>query len=438
MKSFKIVAVVGLSLLALAGCAEEEFILPGEREDVVTDLDRATDASENKSAPIRLSSQVNHTVWSHRAGTATHSIQHPAFTGPASLVWSASIGQGNDRRHRITADPVAANGRIFTLDSRATVAATATNGAAVWSRDLTPSFDKPDDASGGGLAVVDGVLYVTTGFGQLFALNAATGETIWLKRLDGAATGAPTVSRGIVYIVTRNGTAWALDTSNGLIRWQLDSASSFTGVVGGSAPAVNNQIVVFPFSTTQITAAFRKDGFQVWNSAAAGDRVGSVYARISDITGDPVMRSGRTYVGNPSGRMISLDSENGDRLWTAGVGAVSTPWVDGGSVFVVSDLSEVVRLNENTGERIWSTQLPDYVPKKKVKRRRDFYVHFGPVLAGGQLWVASSDEKLRSFDPVDGTMTSVMELPDGASTRPIVVGGVMYVVNTKGQLLAFR
>lgn len=52
--------------------------------------------------------------------------------------------------------------------------------------------------------------------------------------------------------------------------------------------------------------------------------------------------------------------------------------------------------------------------------------------------MASTDELLRAFDPVSGELVATVALPGGAATAPVVAGGVMYVVNAKGQLLAFR
>ena len=49
-----------------------------------------------------------------------------------------------------------------------------------------------------------------------------------------------------------------------------------------------------------------------------------------------------------------------------------------------------------------------------------------------------SDETLREFDPVSGALLRTIDLPGGAATNPIVAGGVLYIVSTKGQLLAFR
>ncbi len=426
------------ALVFLATCGQEDVRLPGERQDIRGASAGTTSAQIDRAVPIRLAKQINHLSWTHRAGTASHSIQHPAFSTAPVQIWATSIGQGNDRRHRITADPVAASGRVFTIDSRSMVAATSLSGTPLWARDLTPPNDKSDEASGGGLALDGGRLFVTTGFGELVALDPASGAVLWRQRLGAAATGAPSARGGSVYVVTRDSRAWAIDAANGRIRWQLDGAPSVTGIVGGAGPAVGDELVIFPYGTAQLVAAFRKGGLQIWRGSVTGGRLGRAYSQITDITGDPVLRSGIIYAGNPSGRTVAVDSGDGEQLWTAREGATGPVWVDGGSVFLMSDQAELIRLNARTGARIWGTQLPDIVPQRRQRRERDVYAHFGPVLAGARLWVASSDGMLRAFDPVDGLLAYETVLGGGAATRPIVVDGVMYVVNADGQLLAFR
>ncbi len=424
--------------ISLVGCSNRDVVLPGERLDVRGANAETPVGLANQSVPIQLSRQINHPSWTHRAGTNSNRIQHPAFSGSPVQIWSAEIGQGNGKRHRITADPVAANGRIFTQDSRAVVSAISSAGANLWSRDLTPASDNSDDASGGGLAIVAGQLFVTTGFGDLFALDPATGATLWQQRLGAPATGAPSVSNGLVYVVTRDSRGWAIDAKDGRIRWQLGGAPSGNGVVGGAAPAIGAGLVIFPFGSGQLAAAFPKGGFQVWNSSVVGSRLGRAYAQLSDVSADPVIKGNVIYTGNPSGRMVALDAGNGEQIWSANEGATGPVWVDGGYVFLMSDRAELLRLKASNGARIWGTQLPNLVPSRNARRARDVYAHFGPVLAGGQIWVASGDGQLRGFNPVDGAPSATLPLPGGAATRPIIVDGVMYLVSGAGQLLAFR
>lgn len=427
---------LALAILLLGACGEKELILSGERFDIREPTERVSATSE--ATPIRLSSQTNHSEWTHRAGTATHSIQNPSLSAAPAQIWAASIGKGADRKHRITADPVALAGRIFTLDSRSTVTATSNTGVRLWSRDLTPASEDTDDASGGGLAAVGNQVFVTTGFGELVTLNADNGTEIWRQELEAAATGAPTVTGGLVYVVTRSSRAWAIETDTGRVRWSLTGAPSASGVVGGAGPAVSDRLAVFPFGSAGLVATFPKGGLRVWGGSVSGTRLGRAYANVTDVSGDPVIIGDVIYVGNPSGRTVALDATTGERIWTAQEGAISPIWIDGGSLFLVSDQAQLVRLNAKTGERIWDVGLPYIVPKRRKKRLRDIYSHFGPVLAGDRLWVASNDGQLRGFDPLNGSLLATIALPGGGATRPIVVDGVLYVVNQNGQLLAFR
>jgi len=425
--------------LLLSNCAEREVLLPGERTNLRAAVGLASeDREQNQARPINLAAQTNHSEWTHRAGTPSHTIQHAALSNLPVSLWQAPIGSGNDRKHRITADPVSAGGLIFTIDSRATVTATSLGGITVWSRDLTPPTDSADDASGGGLAVVGGVLFVTTGFGDLVALNAADGSEQWRQVLDAPATGAPTVSDGIAYIVSRDSRGWAIDTTNGRVVWQVQGTPSLTGVLGGASPAVGSRVVVFPLASAEVVAALPKGGLQVWSSVVAGARQGRGYSNVSDISGDPVIVGDVIYVGTPSGRTAALDIGDGRAIWSVEEGAVSPATVANGSVFIVTDKAELLRLDAATGDKIWAVGLPYFVPARNDRRIRDVYPHFGPVLAGGRLWVASGDGQLRGFDPVNGSIIATVDMGTPAASRPIVVNGALYIVGQNGQLLAFR
>ena len=64
--------------------------------------------------------------------------------------------------------------------------------------------------------------------------------------------------------------------------------------------------------------------------------------------------------------------------------------------------------------------------------------YYGPILAGGRLWVAGADGLLRAFSPADGAALGQLALPGGAAARPAVAGGVMYIATRDGHLLAFQ
>ncbi|SDJ43920.1 PQQ-like beta-propeller repeat protein [Aliiruegeria lutimaris] len=436
--------------LLLASCGDDPP-LPGERFDVRTPLAASADG-ESAAAAIEplpegsvvqndvafsASAQTNHSEWTHRGGSATHRIQHPALSSNLTRAWSASIGAGNSRKARITADPIVAGGRIFTLDARSQLSAFSTGGGEQWSRNLTPASERNKDGSGGGLAFGGGKLYVTTGFGELQAIDPATGNTIWVQGFEAPVAGAPTVRDGMIYVSSRDNRAFAVRADTGRLAWQLQANPSASATVNGSGPAVDGRIAIFPFGSAELLGAQAGDGTRAWGTMLAGRRRGRAYSLITDISSDPVIVGGTVYVGTPSGRIAALDANSGARIWTANEGALSPVWVDGGSVFAVTDLLQLVRLNASNGELIWAVDLPGF-KKKKPRKYRDVYASFGPVLAGGRLLVASDDGYLRSFDPRNGNLLSTVEIPAGAATNPVIVNQTLYLVNTKAQLLAYR
>ena len=416
----------------VAACGEPDIILEGERLDI-----RGSAAFENQAREISLPEPRVNASWTHRNGSAEHATTHPSLPQNLSQVFSVSIGEGDSRRARITSDPVVANDVIYTLDARSRVSATSVTGAVLWSVDLAPRLDGAADASGGGIAAGNSAIYVTTGFGVLTALDASDGSQLWVQDLDAPGTSAPTVVGDLVYVVGRDSTAWAIEADSGRINWQIAGTPSVGNFSGGAGVAANSDIAVIPFPSGEVVGAFPLGGLRRWSTAVSGDRLGSVAANISDIAGDPVLDRNRAYVGNFSGSLVALNSFNGERIWTAEEGAISPVWPAGDSVFLINDLNQLVRLDAADGAPIWRVQLPQFI-ETRLRQQRTVFAHFGPVLAGGRLIVASSDGVIRSFDPASGEEVSQLSIEGGAASHPVVAGNTLYVLSKDGNLVAFR
>ncbi len=433
------------SLLVLSACNERQTFLPGPREDVRSVLQNPDLAAPlpgevvpaNTSRPISLGAATNNANWTNAAGNPATRTSHPALSASPQLLWSADIGAGDSRRFRITADPVVSQGRIFTLDAGAQVTATSTSGQTLWSRDLTPASDRQGQGSGGGLAVEGDTLYVSIGYGILAALDVSTGGVRWTQELEASGSGTPTVAGDLVYLTAGDDTGWAVNKTTGRVAWQTSGTPSINNVLGAPAPIVANQLAIFAYGSGEVQAVFQRGGLDRWTTPVVGKRPGRALSSISDLTGAPVASGDRVYVGNQSGRLAALSLANGNAIWTAREGAITPVWPIGGSVFAISDLNELLRLDAADGSRIWGVPLPNYV-KDKPRRRSEVFGNHGPVVAGGRVRVASSDGLLRSFDPVSGALTGTVEIPSGATTAPVVAGGTLYIVSRKGKLLAFR
>jgi outer membrane protein assembly factor BamB len=423
-------AFAALAALALAGCQGRERPLPGDRVSI---RPNPTPVIEGGARALPLPAPVVNADWSHRNGSARGRFVHLAFADDPRPVWTVDIGAGDARRRRILAAPVVAGGLVFTLDAAGELTAVTTQGAIAWRRSVAASSQRADSGPGGGMAVEGGVLYAATGFGEVMALNPATGGEFWRVELDAPVRSAPTVADGRVFVVARNDTAYALSARDGAIQWRVQGAGG-PGVLGGATPAVDGPLVVAPFVSGEVLGLLARNGLQVWGTAVTGGRRELVRNRIGDITGDPVIDGDTVYASNQSGRTISLDRLTGERNWTIAEGAFGPAWPVGGSVFLLSDRGALVRIDAATGAALWITQLPEYAGRN----RREAIAHHGPVLAGGRLWVASADGLLRAFSPVTGALVGSVALPGGAAAPPAIARGVMYVVTRDGRLHAFQ
>lgn len=431
--------VIGASL-TVSACSNREPILPGVRENanaVFEDMSGPSQEIVNTSAKFSMPRQSANASWLQGHETEKTRTTHAALSATPRLAWSADIGTGDTLRTRISVDPVASNGIIYTMDSMSVLTAISSSGATIWRKDLTPYGENPGEADGGGLAIGGSTLFVTTGYGNLYALDPKSGSEKWNQDLLGAGNTRPTFYDGLVYVVSNDSTSWAIEANTGVVRWQTDGLGDNNNLTGSTSPAVTSKYVLFGFGAGEVQTAYRQGGLVTWSTSLAGGTNALALGAVEDIAGAPVVTNGKVYAANGAGRIVAMDLETGDRIWNAAYGTRTPLWVTTDSVFFVNENSELMRLNARTGKPVWAIELPKYV-SNKPRKRKELWTHHGPILAGGRIVIASNDGVLRSFDPTNGALLNQTQIPDGATTNPIVMDKTLFVVSKEGQLHAFR
>ena len=432
------VLYIGLTILAV-GCSGKDTGLDGERKmpDGSVFVDSKAQFLVKSPPALDLPNARSNTEWTHQGGNAQHYSGHVALSSDLTLQWATAIGQGDSRRSEISASPIIQGDRIFTLDSQSLVTALRLDGSVIWQRNVSEAYSDVNEAFGGGLAVQGNKLFVTTGFGTVLALSVSSGEGYWEQDLASFGGASPTVFDDLLYVSARDGAAWAIEISTGRIKWQVVGQSVQSSYTGGPGAAVSDKYALFPFGSGDLVAAFRLGGQRSWSSILSGARLGRARGQVQDLTGQPVIEGSVVYLANSSGRMAAIDLDTGLRLWTANQGSQDDIFVVGSSLFAVSDENNLIRVSKADGKLVWSTPLPQSTQASMLRRGKTF-VHHGPILSGGRLLLASSDALIRQFDPANGDLIKIIEMPSGAASAPIVVGGTLYVLSTNGNLLAFR
>lgn len=91
---------------------------------------------------------------------------------------------------------------------------------------------------GSSATVVNGVVYVGSYDGNVYALNAATGVKLWSFLTGGEVFSSPAVANGVVYIGSEDDNVYALNAATGAKLW-----SYHTGNQVFSSPTVANGVV---------------------------------------------------------------------------------------------------------------------------------------------------------------------------------------------------
>ncbi|MEC9434349.1 MAG: PQQ-binding-like beta-propeller repeat protein [Pseudomonadota bacterium] len=432
--SFRVPALAGLALAALlAGCAEEEPRLPGERIAIRTaQAPGGAPTAETRAVPA-ASDKAD---WPQVGGDPAHAGGHVAAPASLSLAWRVSAGPGAEDR-LTDSGPVIAGGVVFLRDGDAGVRAfDAASGARRWTVDLTPEDESSEIGFGGGLAVADGRVFVTNGFGLIAALNASDGSEIWRRQEIAPIHSAPVVAGGMVIAVTRANKAVALNATDGTVAWERESGLNRAGNLGGAAPAATANVAALPYGSGELALVRTANGATLWSATLVSPGKVEGMAAFPDVTSAPALGPGPSVVAaNAAGAMALFDGRNGRRVWQLDFGSIGPVWEVGDTLFASTSEPSVVRVDIATGAVLWRAPLERWEDPDDREGPIDYA---GPVLAGGRVLVTSSDGRLLAFDPQTGAELGVIEMPGGSRTGVAVANGTVYVQTDDGDLLAYR
>jgi outer membrane protein assembly factor BamB len=430
-----------LAPLALSGCGlwdkwfgeSSKPPLPGKREAVVAG---GRGMVVDQAAPkVSLPAPVRNAAWPQAGGNPAHVMGHLAANPVLSEAWTGEIGAGGGYRAKILAQPVVANGLVFTMDSKGVVSAFAlAGGARAWRTDSKPK-DVDSNNVGGGLAVNGDTLYAVNGLGDLVALDAAKGTQKWRVNIGAPGRSAPTVVEGRLYLTTIEDKLLALAANDGHQIWSYQALAPTLSVLGRPAPAFANGLVVAGFSSGEIACLRADSGTVVWTDNLGGNTAGTA-ADFAAIRGRPAISNGRVVATGMGGLTVVLDLPSGRRLWERQFGGEDSPWVAGDWVFINSLAQQLAALTIADGQVAWISPLPRWRNPQKGTGSITWY---GPTLLGDRLVVAGTEKQALSVSPYSGSILGEEKLPSPASPlEPVVADGTLLLISDDGRLLALR
>lgn len=433
-------AALGLILLALGGCAvfkkaEPKGKLLGERIAILAAENGIEVEPSLADVQVVLPPAAANDAWAQPGGNAAKSMGHPALGASLSRIWTAQIA-GTTNEARLAAAPVVAGGRLYVSDTEGSVTALDANtGAKLWSVRFGEGGDNKSSLFGGGVSIEGDTLYATNGLGDVAALKAADGATIWKKRPGGPLRGAPSIALGQVFVMSQDNQLYALKAEDGATIWSNAAAVQVSGVFGVAAPAIAQGTVVAGFSSGDLNAYRYENGRTLWQEALARTSISTAVGTLTDIDAAPVIDNGRVFAVGGGGRMVSLELVTGQRIWELNIAGISTPWVAGEWLFVVTDDAKLLCVARATGKVRWVSQLQRY---RNDKSKNGPVTWSGPVLAGERLLLVNSEGEATAVAAADGKTLQSLKLGAPAFLAPIVANSTLYVLDNSGRISAYR
>jgi outer membrane protein assembly factor BamB len=305
-------------------------------------------------------------------------------------------------------------------------------------------------------AISNGVVYVGSDDGNLYALDASTGVEVWRYDTGGPVGSSPTLANGLVYVGSDSARVLALDASTGDKVWEFGTG----GAVIASPTAANGLVYVGSFEDATFQALDASTGVPVWSFAAPA----SIY-KAAAVARDMVL----VPTALPEDGIHALDSSTGDELWryVAPSYHVSSPIAANGLVYItVFDLGAIFALAPSNGRLIWrydgyggtidtapvvanglvyTVSSQGYVDAVAADTGAPFWttnletcsLYFGsPAAANGVVYLDCGNQ-LHALDAMTGSVLWSYQGTATFNSSPAVVNGMVYVGSSDGVLHAF-
>lgn len=273
-----------------------------------------------------------------------------------------------------------------------------------------------------------------TGFSTSIAPK--TNRTLWTFTTGGAVETSPAVVNGIVYVGSDDGYVYALNAANGSLIWKYNTY----GPVQSSPAVVDGVVYIGGFHSHAVFALNAYTGALIWSSPT-----NSVYPNEISST---AVANGLVYVAVDNsgfgGEFYALNASTGNLAWKYNPSSwlSSSPTVYGGKVYIGTSACNIVALDAISGKIFWTYLVTNNGPSSNIADGTYFghsallvsdgLVYFGTVKQTVQAWNASNGALVWNGNIYGGVSFSTLALANGVIYASTGVGGTPYNLNYGG------
>ncbi|HET6632772.1 MAG TPA: outer membrane protein assembly factor BamB [Rhodanobacteraceae bacterium] len=342
-------------------------------------------------------------------------------------LWWARIGDGaGDSGLRLR--PAYADGVVYAASTNGQLRAIdAHSGETLW-KSLPPRHGDVDTRYAGGPSVADGLVVVGTMDGHVESFDAKTGARGWTANVGAAVVSPPVLVGEHVLVRTNDGNVHALKRADGSAEWLYDRGNVPLLSLRGNGPLlVANGVVFFGTDDGKLQAVRLSDGAPLWQQTVATGEGRTDIAQLNDSDGSLVLDGTTIYVAAYHGQLLAIEAPTGRPLWNHELSTYTGLAVGGTHVLAVDDSSDIWAFDTATGDNVWKQ---DQLEWRWLS---------APAVQGEQFVVGDTQGYVHWLNVTDGKFAARQRLShDAIRAQPLVVGNIVFVEDVDGHLAAYQ
>lgn len=353
-------------------------------------------------------------------------------TAQVSELWREGAGSGaGDSGARLA--PAVVDGRLYAAAVDGTVEAIdAASGRTIWQKRLGTRHGwlwKRGDNSlrwSGGPGVAGDLFVVGSLDGDVFALSTEDGSERWHAQVSSEVISRPAISGDVVVVRTVDGRLSGLDAKDGSRRWVFDQSVPPLSLRGNSAPLIVGDTVYDGFDNGKVVAVRLADGNPLWSATLSTGEGRTEVERLADVDGDLINAGDHLFAIGYRGQVAAVSVSTGRPVWQRDVSSYGGAAASD-TVLVLADAEgNVWAFDRETGVSLW-------------KQDQLKYRWLGtPSVQGKYVVVGDSEGYVHWLSLDEGKFVARERLSKKPiESAPVVAGDMVYVEDVKGHIGAY-
>lgn len=333
-------------------------------------------------------------------------------------LWSASAGSGSESIY-LNLTPAIDGNSIFAADADGEVFGfDRKTGDRLWQTDL-------DVKLSGGVGAGYGIVAVALESGSVIALDSATGEERWRASVGSEVVSQPQMNESLLVVQAIDGKVTAFDATSGERRWVYDAQIPNLTLRGTSSPIVVANATFAGFANGKLVALDNETGNEIWSRRVALPKGRSELERMVDIDGRPLLRDRMLYVPSYQGRLAAIDPFSAQVVWAEEVSTFHSIAEGYGNLYVSDTDDAVQAVDRSSSASVWHQPA---LANRQIS---------APVTSASEVLVADFEGYIHVMSQLDGRFVARYKFDSsGVSGDMLVVDDIIYVLSNDGQLAA--